>query len=53
MLNVALLMNIFFAKGIVTASCYRSLNALTEVEEPAGMGESLGTGATDPFCLQG
>ena len=29
----------------VTASCYRSLNALTEVEEPAGMGESLGTGA--------
>ena len=29
----------------VTASSYRSLNALTEVEEPAGMGESLGTGA--------
>ena len=29
----------------VTASCYRSLNALTEVEQPAGMGESLGTGA--------
>ena len=29
----------------VTASCYRSLNTLTEVEEPAGMGESLGTGA--------
>ena len=27
------------------ASGYRSLNALTEVEEPAGMGESLGTGA--------
>ena len=32
-------------RDIVTASCYRSLNALTEVEEPAGMGESLGTGA--------
>ena len=29
----------------VTASSYRSLNTLTEVEEPAGMGESLGTGA--------
>ena len=29
----------------VTASCYRSLNTLTEVEEPAEMGESLGTGA--------
>ena len=29
----------------VTASSYRSLDALTEVEEPAGMGESLGTGA--------
>ena len=29
----------------VTASCYRSLNALTEVEEPAEMGGSLGTGA--------
>ena len=29
----------------VTASCYPSLNALTEVEEPAEMGESLGTGA--------
>ena len=29
----------------VTASSYRSLNALTGVEEPAGMGESLGTGA--------
>ena len=29
----------------VTASCYRSLNALTEVEEPAEMGELLGTGA--------
>ena len=29
----------------VTASSYRSLNALTEVDEPAGMGESLGTGA--------
>ena len=32
-------------RGFVTASSYRSLNALTEVEEPAGMGESLGTGA--------
>ena len=31
--------------NIVTASSYRSLNTLTEVEEPAGMGESLGTGA--------
>ena len=30
---------------IVTASSYRSLNTLTEVEEPAGMGDSLGTGA--------
>ena len=29
----------------VTASSYRSLKALTEVEEPAGMGESLVTGA--------
>ena len=33
------------ARPAVTASSYRSLNALTEVEEPAGMGESLGTGA--------
>ena len=33
------------AANCVTASCYRSLNALTEVEEPAEMGESLGTGA--------
>ena len=32
-------------KTSVTASCYRSLNALTEVEEPAEMGESLRTGA--------
>ena len=31
--------------NIVTASSYRSLNTLTEVEEPAGMGDSLGTGA--------
>ena len=29
----------------VTASSYRSLNTLTELEEPAGMDESLGTGA--------
>ena len=29
----------------VTTSSYRSLNASTEMEEPAGMGESLGTGA--------
>ena len=29
----------------VTASCYRSLNALAEVGEPAEMGVSLGTGA--------
>ena len=34
-----------FMKICVTASSYRSLNALTEVEEPAGMGDSLGTGA--------
>ena len=26
---------------LVTTSCYRSLNALTEVEEPAEMGDSL------------
>ena len=32
-------------KKYVTARCYRSLNTLTEVEEPAGMGDSLGTGA--------
>ena len=29
----------------VTASCYRLLNALTEVEEPEEMGKSHGTGA--------
>ena len=33
----------------VTASCYRSLDLLAEVEEPAEMGASLGT---DQFCLQ-
>ena len=32
-------------KSHITESCYWSLNLLTEVEEPAGMGESLGTGA--------
>ena len=32
-------------KNYVTASACRSLNTLTEVEEPAGMGKSLGTGA--------
>ena len=32
-------------ENIVTASSYRSLITLTEVEEPAKMGESLGTGA--------
>ena len=39
----------------VTASCYRSLNALTEVEEPAEIGNRSGQApiATDPFCLQG
>ena len=37
--------DLFMKISNVTASCYRSLNALTEVEEPAGMGESLGTGA--------
>ena len=39
----------------VKASCYRSLKTLTEAEEPAEIGKSLGTGAiaTDSFCLQG
>ena len=35
---------------IVTASCDRPRNALAEVEEPAEMGVSLGTGATRQRC---
>ena len=31
--------------NLTAKQCYRSLNALTEVEEPEEMGESLGTGA--------
>ena len=36
---------IFRSKRVATASCCRSPKSLTEVEEPAEMGKSLGTGA--------
>ena len=43
--NLVLFGTNIVSEATVTASCYRSLNTLTEVEEPAGIGESLGTGA--------